>query len=67
MAALAVVGIGDAWLGGVPITERRLAALAALLLAVATLVLAVVVAVAAFPRGLVLLGCVGVAFVFAWY
>jgi diacylglycerol kinase family enzyme len=48
-------------------TERRLAALAALLLAVATLVLAVVVAVAAFPRGLVLLGCVGVAFVFAWY
>jgi diacylglycerol kinase family enzyme len=47
--------------------RQRLAAIVALLAGAATAVLAVVVAVNEFPRGLVLLGCVAVAAVCAWY
>jgi diacylglycerol kinase family enzyme len=47
--------------------SRRLAAAVALVVGAATIVLAVVVAVDEFPRGLVLLGCVIVAGVCAWY
>ena len=46
---------------------RRLAALVALVVGAATLVLAVVVAISEFPRGLILLGCVVVAGLAAWY
>ena len=42
-------------------------AIFALVVAVATLVLAIVVAINQFPRGLVLLGCVLIAGVSAWY
>jgi hypothetical protein len=45
----------------------RLVAIFALLVAAATLVLAIAVAVNQFPRGLVLLGCVLIAGVSAWY
>ena len=48
-------------------TRQRLAALVALLAGVSTIVVAVVVAVNEFPRGLVLLGCVAVAAACAWY
>ena len=47
--------------------SRRLAAIVALVVGAATLALAVAVAVSEFPRGLVLLGCVLVAGVSAWY
>ena len=47
--------------------SRRLAAIVALVVGAATIVLAVVVAVSEFPRGLVLLGCVVVAGAAAWY
>lgn len=47
--------------------SKRLAATVALVVGAAALVLAVVVAVNEFPRGLVLLGCVVVAGVAAWY
>ena len=47
--------------------RRRLLAVLALVVAAATLVLGVVVAVNQFPRGLVLLGCVLLAGVSAWY
>jgi diacylglycerol kinase family enzyme len=47
--------------------RRRLTAAFALLLGAATLVLAVVVAVNQFPRGLILLGCVLIAAAAAWY
>ena len=46
---------------------RRVAAGAALVVGVATVVLGVVVAVSEFPRGLVLLACVVVAGTAAWY
>jgi hypothetical protein len=47
--------------------SRRLAALVALVVGAATIVLAIDSAVNEFPRGLVLLGCVAVAAVAAWY
>ena len=47
--------------------KRRLMAVLALVVAVATLVLAVAVAINQFPRGLILLGCVLLAGVSAWY
>jgi diacylglycerol kinase family enzyme len=47
--------------------RRRLTAVFALVVAAATLVLAIVVAINQFPRGLVLLGCVLLAGVSAWY
>ncbi len=47
--------------------RQRLTAAFALLVALATLVLAVVVAVSQFPRGLVLLACVLIALTTAWY
>ena len=46
---------------------RRLLAIFALVVGAATVVLAVVVAVVEFPRGLVVLGCVLIAGVSAWY
>ena len=48
-------------------TRRRLAAILALVVGTATVVLAVAIAVAEFPRGLVVLGCVVVAGASAWY
>ena len=47
--------------------RRRLLAIVALLVAAATIALAVAVAVGEFPRGLLLLGCVLIAGVAAWY
>jgi diacylglycerol kinase family enzyme len=47
--------------------RRRLAAMLALVLAVVTVVGAVVVAVSEFPRGLVVLACVLIAAAAAWY
>jgi diacylglycerol kinase family enzyme len=47
--------------------RRRLTAVFALVVAAATLVLAIVVAINQFPRGLVVLGCVLLAGVSAWY
>jgi diacylglycerol kinase family enzyme len=47
--------------------RRRLTAVFALVVAAATLVLAIVVAINQFPRGLVLSGCVLLAGVSAWY
>ena len=47
--------------------RRRLAAVLALVVGAATLVLAIAVAITQFPRGLVLLGCVLLAGVAAWY
>ena len=47
--------------------SRRLLAIVALVVAAATIVLAVWVAVSEFPRGLLLLGCVLVAVAAAWY
>ena len=47
--------------------RRRLAAILALVVAAATLVFAIGVAINQFPRGLVLLGCVLIAGVSAWY
>jgi diacylglycerol kinase family enzyme len=46
---------------------RRLAAAAALALTAAAVVLAAVAAVVAFPRGLVVLGCLGLAVAAGWY
>ncbi len=48
-------------------TRRRIAAVVALVAGVATVVLAVAIAVDQFPRGLVLLACVLVAGACAWY
>jgi len=48
-------------------TRRRIAAVVALVVGVATAVLAAVISVNEFPRGLVLLACVLVAGVCAWY
>src|SRR5207244_3600856 len=47
--------------------RNRLAALCALVLAVAALLLAAAVAVAQFPRGLIVLACVVVALSAGWY
>ena len=47
--------------------KRRLAAVVALVVGIATIALAVAVAVTEFPRGLILLGCVLVAGAAAWY
>jgi diacylglycerol kinase family enzyme len=47
--------------------KRRLAAVFALVVGAATLVFAVVVAINQFPRGLIVLGCVLIAGVSAWY
>ena len=47
--------------------KRRLAAVFALVVGAATLVFAVAVAINQFPRGLILLGCVLIAGVSAWY
>ena len=47
--------------------RRRLLAIVALLVAAATIALAVAVAVGEFPRGLLLLGCVLIAGAVAWY
>jgi hypothetical protein len=47
--------------------SRRLLAIGALLVAAATIVLAVAVAVGEFPRGLLLLGCVLITGAAAWY
>jgi diacylglycerol kinase family enzyme len=49
------------------VTRRRLAAIVALLVAPVTLVLAVVVAVQALPRGLAVVGCVVLALIAGWY
>jgi diacylglycerol kinase family enzyme len=46
---------------------QRTAALLALVLAPAAVILAVVVAVQQFPRGLIVLGCLGVAMAAGWY
>ena len=51
---------------GLPM-RRRLVAIFALVVAAATLALAIAVAMNQFPRGLVLLGCVLIAGVSAWY
>ena len=48
-------------------SRRQLAALVALVVGTATVVLALVVAVSEFPRGLFLLGCVVLAAAAAWY
>jgi diacylglycerol kinase family enzyme len=48
-------------------SRRRLAAIAALALAIVTIALAAFVAVAQFPLGLVVLGCVAVALASAWH
>jgi diacylglycerol kinase family enzyme len=48
-------------------SQRRIAALVALLVAPATLALAVVVVVEEFPRGLIVLACVCLAVVAGWY
>jgi diacylglycerol kinase family enzyme len=50
-----------------PMSQRRIAALVALLVAPATLTLAVVVVVEEFPRGLIVLACVCLAVVAGWY
>lgn len=50
-----------------PMSERRVAALVALLVAPATLALAVVVAVEEFPQGLIVLACVCLAAGAGWY
>ena len=47
--------------------SRRLTALVALVVGAATLAVAVAVAISEFPRGLILLGCVVVAGLAAWY
>ena len=47
--------------------RRRLAAILALVVAAATLALAIAVAINQFPRGLILLSCVLIAGVSAWY
>ena len=47
--------------------KRRLAAILAVVVAAATLALAITVAVNQFPRGLILLGCVLIAGTSAWY
>ena len=47
--------------------RRRLLAIVALVVALATVVLAVAVAVGEFPRGLLLLGCVLITGAAAWY
>jgi diacylglycerol kinase family enzyme len=52
---------------GSPTSRQRLAAVVALVAGAATIVLAVVVAVSEFPRGLGLLGCVALAGAAAWY
>jgi diacylglycerol kinase family enzyme len=51
----------------VEFVRRRVAAVVALLVGAATAVLAVVVAVSQFPRGLAVLACVVIAAVAAWY
>ena len=48
-------------------SKRRLAAVVALVVGIATIALAIAVAVTEFPRGLILLGCVLVAGAAAWY
>jgi diacylglycerol kinase family enzyme len=48
-------------------SARRVAALGAVVLGVGGLGLAIVVAVQEFPRGLIALACVAIAFVAAWY
>ena len=48
-------------------SRRRLAAIAAIVLAAATVVLAVVVAITDFPQGVGVLGCVAVALAAAWF
>src|SRR5690348_15358863 len=47
--------------------ERRLAAVVALVVAPAVLLLALYVVFDQFPRGLIVIACVGVALVAAWY
>ncbi len=47
--------------------SRRLAATVALIVGAATVALAIAVAISEFPRGLILLGCVVIAGVSAWY
>jgi hypothetical protein len=47
--------------------RRRLAAIFALVVAAATLALAITVAVNQFPRGMILLGCVLIVGAAAWY
>jgi hypothetical protein len=49
------------------VVNRRLAAVASLVLLAASVVLAVVVAVQSFPRGLTVLACVGLALLAAWW
>ena len=57
-----------AWLKGrLDVLSRRLAAVVSLVLLVASVVLAVVVGVQGFPRGLSVLACVVVAMVAAWW
>jgi diacylglycerol kinase family enzyme len=51
----------------VPSPESRAAALACLLILAATLALAIDIVVEEFPRGLIVLGCIGVALAVAWY
>jgi diacylglycerol kinase family enzyme len=48
-------------------TRRRLLALAALTLLALAIVVAAITAISAFPRGLVLLACAGVALAMGWY
>ena len=50
-----------------PSPEARASALASLLLAAATLALAIDIVIEQFPRGLIILGCVGLALTAGWY
>src|SRR4051794_14234832 len=52
---------------GASVRRRRIAAIAALVLGAAGFGLAIVVAVQAFPRGLITLACVAIAVAAAWY
>jgi diacylglycerol kinase family enzyme len=50
-----------------PSPEARASALASLLLAAATLALAIDIVIEQFPRGLIILGCIGLALTAGWY
>jgi hypothetical protein len=50
-----------------PSPEARASALASLLLAAATLALAIDIVIDQFPRGLIILGCIGLALAAGWY
>jgi hypothetical protein len=58
---------GLPWAEVSPAIGQRTAAIAALVLPPALLILAVAIVVSEFPRGLIVLGCVGLAIGAAWY